>query len=753
MSTKGLVDLLRTIRPFSAVPDDVVRSVVEAGEVIASRAGTTVVTAGDVPAAMSVVVSGQVRVIDSRDAAGGRAIDVLGIGALLGETLLDATPAPFSVQTVADSQLLQLNAAALRHVIASEPLLDAAVREHLAQRGTRALRARTAIVSPPDVPLTAVADAEHRAGDTGDPASNAIGRRPFREALAPLVPYLKPMLPLVWELVAASVVMQLLALLLPIFARFIVDDVVARADGRWLEPAVAGMAGVLALYLAASASRRYLSDFIGRQVDTRMVTDVYRHLLRLPIRFFESRQSGDVVSIFDDLGRVTEFATRAGIGCLVDLVTALLYVALMAHYNTGLTLLAIAFVAAEVATLYVVTPRLQRGVGALAQQEADSDSLLIESLAGLKTIKLLATEPFVRWRLHGRLARMTTTALGTLKYRAVARVATDVVTGIGMLSVLLAGALLVLNGRMTIGEIVAFAILMRGLTMPFAELVTLWDTVQSTSRSATRLTEVLAAATETSAKPAPDQIVVHTLQGHIRFDAVSFRYADDGPWVLRDVAFECYGGQRVAILGRSGSGKSTLVKLLLGTYAPTSGAVSIDGSSLGDVWLPAVRRQMGVVLQDTSLFRGTIRDNLSYTMPAAPLGEVITAATLANAHRFIAALPAGYDTELEENGANLSGGQRQQIAIARALLHRPAVIVLDEATSNVDNESTRLLQQNLDLAFRDTTIVTITQRLEAARGADLILILDRGRLVQQGTHDELVSREGFYQHLMLSQAV
>jgi ATP-binding cassette subfamily B protein len=329
----------------------------------------------------------------------------------------------------------------------------------------------------------------------------------------------------------------------------------------------------------------------------------------------------------------------------------------------------------------------------------------------------------------------------------------DIVTGVGMLSVMLIGATLVLDGRMSIGELVAFAILTHGLAAPFAKLVTVWDTVQTTVRSVQRVHDVLSHPAETSSRPSPDQLVLQKLQGHVRFDAVSFRYAEATSFVLRNVSFECYGGQRIALLGRSGSGKSTIVRLLLGLHSPTSGEISIDGSPVSEIWLPALRRQMGAVLQDTVLFRGSIRANISHTMPAASLGEVIAAATLVNAHRFIAALPAGYDTDLEENGANLSGGQRQQIAIARALLHLPAVIVLDEATSNVDNESARLLQQNLDIAFKDATIVTVTQRLEAARTADLILVLDRGELVEQGAHDELIAREGAYYQLMLSQAV
>lgn len=754
MSTARPLDLLRTIRPFSLLSDEVRRVVLERCGRVSVRAGTRLFTAGEIPAALSIVVAGQIRVVDGREGDQRLPIDVLGSGALAGETVLENTPAAFSVYTLADCELLQLTAADLACLVAEEPALAAAIREHLLmrpepeppQRGPSAAKApSSAGVSATAVPRLSALDERAQVDRRARPS--------IRETFAPFAPYVRPLYPLAGELIAASIVIQLLALALPLFARLIVDETVARSDASWLEPAVLAIGGVVVLHLLAASTRRYLAEFISQQIGARVIADLYRHLLRLPMRFFETRHAGEVAGAFDHLSEVTAFLSKTGVGFLVSVITAALYVALMIHYSPLLTALAVTFVAAEVATLYVVTPRLQRGVRALAAQEVDSDSLLIESLAGLKTIKMLTMESFIRWRLHDRLARMTNTSLVTLKYRSVARVATDVVTSIGSLSVLLAGAMLVLQGSMTIGELVAFGILTHGLTAPFAQLVAVWDTLQNTTRALQKVNDVLVHPAETTSHPADDQIVLHKLQGHIRFDAVSFRYTADAPYVLRDVSFECYGGQRVAVLGRSGSGKSTLIKLLLGLHSPTSGAISVDGSPLGEIWLPALRRQMGVVLQDTTLFRGSIRSNISHTLPSAPLGEVVTAATLVNAHRFITALPAGYATELEENGANLSGGQRQQIAIARALLHQPRVIVLDEATSNVDAELARMLQQNLDIAFKDATVLITTQRLETARSADLIVVLDQGAIVEQGTHEELMAREGTYHALMLAQAV
>lgn len=579
------------------------------------------------------------------------------------------------------------------------------------------------------------------------PTSRVFDIQESRQTLERFLPYVRPLFPLVAEVVIASIVIQLLNLLFPLFAKFVVDDVIARADTRWLGPSLIAMTGVLVVYLATSLSRRYLLDFVSRQVDARLAGDFYRHLLSLPLPFFETKQVGDVVGRFEETGRITQFLTRTGVGLFIDLVTAMLYVTLMAHYNLRLTGAVLLLLAVEVTALYLVTPRMEQGSRDLSEQAVDGDGLLIESLSGLKTIKILAIEHYVRWGLQNAAARVANQSLAALPSRTLSMVTTEVVANLGTLAVLFYGSILVLRNTLTVGELVAFGILTRGLITPFAQLVGVWAGLQDALRSVEQINDVLDQPSEWSAHATGDHIVLRTLQGHVRFDAVTFRYRQDGPPVLRDVSFECYGGQRVAILGRSGSGKSTMVKLLLGLHRPSAGTISVDGFDLQEIWTPSLRRQTGVVLQEPTLFRGSIRANITQTMPTAPLSEVVTAATLANAHHFVSALPQGYETEIDENGANLSGGQRQQIALARAMLHTPRMLILDEATSNLDTESARLFQQNLDESFRDSTVITITQRLAAARHADLILVLDRGMLVEQGMHDDLLSQQGLYYQL------
>jgi len=568
--------------------------------------------------------------------------------------------------------------------------------------------------------------------------------------LARFVAYLRPSRVVLAELLLASVLVQVLALLLPVFARFVIDDVIARRDASWLWTAMLGMCGVLTLTWGAGFARQYLLHFIAKQVDARLSGDVFRHLLALPIRFFESRHAGEAVRHFEETAAITSLLTGTGVGFLLEIVTAAIAVALMLHYDWRLAAVALAVVALDVGQLYVATRRLGRGEVGTLRTEVDSDGLLLESFSGLSTIKALAIEHFRRWKFEGRLIARINASFRTLRYRALSVLGSQTIGYLGPIAVLFYGAVLVVRDQMTAGVLVAFLLLSRMLSAPFATLVAAWGRLQDALASIEEVNDILDTPRESPEEPG-DQVVLQRVQGHIRFDDVSFRYEDDGPETLGGVSFECYGGQRIAVVGPSGSGKTTLLKLLLGFYQPTGGTIRVDGFDLAQIWLPSYRRQTGVVLQDPRLFAGALRANISQTMPAALLSEVVGAARMANAHAFVSRLPHGYETRLEENGANLSGGQRQQVAIARALLHRPRLLVLDEATSNLDEESEGSVQQSLDLHFRDCTVFMVTQRLAGAKQADLVLVLDQGRIVEQGPPDELMARQGLFYRMAVAQ--
>ena len=571
-------------------------------------------------------------------------------------------------------------------------------------------------------------------------------------AFARLLPYLKPLRAVVVELTIASLVIQVLSLALPIFARFAIDDVVARRDEQWLTPAIEVMAAVLALSLITSVCRRSLLQFVSQQIDASLGGNFLSHLVALPVKFFERRTVGDVASRLDETRKLTDFLTGRGAAFAFDMVTAVLAIGLLFYYSVPLSLVAIGCVVVEVAHLMVITPYLDRGLREQVQSGRESEGLLIESFAGLKTIKILAIEHFTRWAVEHRLVRQINTSLRLLRYRTVTTIASELLTNGSTLVVLFYGTVLVARGRLSVGELVAAGILTRIITAPFATLASVWHQLQDARHSVEQINDVLDTPAEARPEPGAEQVVLHRLNGHVRLEHVSFHYDAGGSDVLHDVNLEAYAGQRVAIVGPSGSGKSTLIKLLLGFYQPTTGRVSIDGFDLTEVWLPSLRRQLGVVLQESRLFHTTIRANISLALPAATLHDVTNAARMVNAHQWIGRLPRGYETVLDEDGINLSGGQRQQLALARALIQSRRLLILDESTASLDSESERLCHQNINLRFKDSTIITITQRLQTIRHADLIVVMDRGTVVEQGDHDQLMARQGLYSQLFVQQS-
>jgi len=754
MASLEHLDLLRHVPAFDGLGERHLHAIGDACEPVTLAPGTPLTRSGAVPDALHVVRRGQLRIVDDRVPGSPVVIDDIGRGAHAGEALLDGSASPFAVTCVTEVDALRIPAAALQDLRAGWPDIDAALRDRASQRDRirldddeaaaladepAALAAPGDMTEPSRPPIAAPAVARPRRGP-----------RDWRRIAGRFIGYLRPMRIVLAELVAASVLVQVLAVLLPVFARFVIDDVIARQDPSWLWRALGGMSVAIGLAGVIGIARRQLAGFASQQFDARLADDVYRHLLALPVPFFERRHVGETVRLFEETATVTAFLARTGVGFILDMATSVVAIALMLHYDARLTAVALVVVALEVGQLVVAARRLGHGVGGTMRAEVDREGLLLESFSGLATIKALAIEHFTRWKLESRLIAHVNASFATLRYRALSVLGSQTLGPLGPIAVLFAGAALVLRGELTVGVLVAMVLLTRILGAPFSALVTAWGSLQDTASALGAIADVLDTPRESPDAPA-DHIGLQRLQGHVRFDNVSFRYDERGPDTLRGISFECYGGQRVAVVGPSGSGKTTLLKLLMGFYQPTGGAVRVDGFDLSQIWLPSFRRQTGIVLQDPRLFRGTLRSNISLTAPAAPLAEIVEAARMANAHGFISRLPHGYETRLEENGANLSGGQRQQVAIARALLHRPRMLVLDEATSNLDDESERAVRQSLDLRFPDATIFLITQRLASIRHADLVLVLDAGRIVERGTPDELLAQHGLFARMASAQ--
>lgn len=557
---------------------------------------------------------------------------------------------------------------------------------------------------------------------------------------------LKPHRFVLFEIFAASVLIQLLGLVTPIFTQLLLDRVLVQRSITTLNAVALGMLVFGLFRVIIDALRQYLLDHTAQKIDISLILGFINHTFRLPLSFFESRFVGDIVSRIQENRKIQRFLTGESLTIMLDLMTVFVYLGLMFWYNAQMALLALITLPPYVALTLGATPFLRRISRQIFQAVTEESSYLIQALTGIRTVKSMAVEQTVRWQWEALLNKSAKTSftgqiLGNRLQLLSGLLQTCITTGL-----LWFGALQVIEGRLTIGQLVAFNLLLGNIITPFQRLAALWNELQEVAISIERLNDVINTAPEEDRSQSRQTLPL--IRGQIRFEQVSFRYhADSETNTLEALSFAAEPGQMVALVGRSGSGKTTLAKLLLGLYPPTQGKILIDGYDISTVSLRSLRQQIGVVDQDTFMFGGTIRENISIGYPGAALDDVIAAAQLAGAHAFIQEFPMGYETQIGEGGGLLSGGQRQRIAIARALLGNPRLLILDEATSSLDAESERIIQTNLSTILRGRTTFVIAHRLSTVRHAHLILVLDRGVIVEQGTHDQLMSKRGHYFYL------
>lgn len=552
---------------------------------------------------------------------------------------------------------------------------------------------------------------------------------------------------ILWQILGASLLVQLLALATPLFTQILIDRILPARNLETLTLFGIGIVLVTVAHALIGFMRDLLLLNLQVRLDVRLMTGFVDHLLRLPFAFFQQRASGDLLMRLRSNSDLRETLTGEALSLVLDSVLVLTYLFFLLWRQPTLAALTLGFGGLQVALL-LGTAQMQRRLAAeTLATEAQEQSYLVEAIQGIATLKATGSEPraFAVWE------NLFYRAVNTATRKEYAMILIDnsrwLLRTLAPLLLLWVGIYEVMEGRLTLGEMLALNSVALLFLSPLSSLVRSVQRLQLAGAHLDRIADVLDAAPEghKATKTAPLQ-----LQGAVTLDNVSFRYHADAPDVLANISLTIQPGQKVAIVGRSGSGKSTLGYLLLRMYEPTGGTIRYDGVEAAALDLHDLRRQMGVVLQDPFLFSGSIRQNIAFHAPESNMERIRTVAKMAAIHDEIVAMPMGYETHIGEDGSTISGGQRQRLALARALTPGPTILLLDEATSHLDALTEQALESSLNSL--PCTRIVIAHRLSTVRNADLIVVLDQGRIVEQGSHAALLARNGHYAHLVRSQA-
>ena len=547
------------------------------------------------------------------------------------------------------------------------------------------------------------------------------------------------------EVLIVSFFLQIFALVTPLFFQVVMDKVLVHRGFTTLDVLAVGFFIVVVFEAVLGGIRNYLFSHTTNRVDVELGSRLYNHLLNLPLGYFESRQVGQNVARVRELDTIRNFITGTALTLVIDLLFVFVFLAVMWYYSPTLTWIVLGTIPFYFLLSVFITPILRHRLNEKFKHGAANTAFLTESITGIGTVKSLAVEPQMKRKLEDHLSSYVHASFRSQNLSNIAGQTSGLINKLMTLGIIWVGAHLVIDGQITVGQLVAFNMLAGRVSSPILKLVQLWQDFQQAGISIERLGDILNTPKEQGFNPNRSRL--SAINGAITLDRVRFRYQLEGQIILDEVSLQVKPGEVIGIVGRSGSGKSTITKLIQRLYIAEGGRVLIDGVDLAMVDTAWLRKQIGVVLQENFLFNRTIRENIALSDPSISMERVVNAAQISGAHEFIAELLEGYDTLVGEQGSNLSGGQRQRLAIARALINTPKILILDEATSALDYESERLIQDNMSKISKGRTVFIIAHRLSTVRQCDRIIVMEKGRIVEQGNHDELINLNGYYAKL------
>jgi len=551
------------------------------------------------------------------------------------------------------------------------------------------------------------------------------------------------------QVLVVSLILQLFGLLSPLFTQVIIDKVLVHRSLNTLDIMLGGMILVALFENWMLALRSYLFVNTTNKIDVTLSSQMFKKVSELPIRYFDRWQVGDVVSRIGELETIRGFMTGSALTVVLDTIFAIVYLTMMFIYSSSLSYVVWVTIPLYIILNAVIAPVYKRLINERFLLGAENQSFTIETITGIRTVKSLGIEGTFVGRYEEILARYIKSVFSVLNLANIAGSIGMFIQQTFNLAILWIGAYNVMDHKLTVGELIAFQMLAGQVIAPVMRLVNMWQYFQQVRVSMERVADIM----DEKSEPAfnPNRTTLPSLHGEVIFDNVNFRYKADSKNVLTDIKIRIPAGKKIGIVGRSGSGKSTLTKLIQRLYVPDGGRVLIDGVDIAQVEAAWLRRQIGVVLQESFLFGGTIKENIAIAKPNATDEEIMAVAKLAGVDEFVQELPHAYETFVGERGSLLSGGQKQRVSIARALLLDPKVLIFDEATSALDSESEKLIMDHLEQIAAGRTTIMIAHRLSTVRDCDVIIAMDRGRILECGTHNELMAHQGYYYHLTSSQ--